>query len=325
VCRARFCALGRALRCAWRAHRYSEQMLDPVLASELSAHTLPSRLDFEASPLGGPVARLTHGDFQALVALHGAQVLNWTQGGDGLLWLSPVARIRDGKGIRGGIPVCWPWFADHPTDASKPAHGFVRHRAWSVTSTHATADGVSITLATTTTDADQALWPHSAEALVTVTLGEALTVALKTRNTGTDPFPLTEALHTYFRVSDISNVSVMGLEGLVYLDKLEGFATKQQPGPIRFAGEVDRIYIGKTSPITIFDNGPNRRIVIESAGSSSAVVWNPWTAKTARLGDMGSPDAFRQMLCVETANAGDDIVTLGPGETHALGAVYRIG
>jgi D-hexose-6-phosphate mutarotase len=300
-------------------------MSNATLPSGLAAHTLPSRLGFEASPLGGPVARLTHGDFQALVALHGAQVLNWTCGGDGLLWLSPVARIRDGKGIRGGIPVCWPWFADHLTDASKPAHGFVRHRAWSVASTHSTPDGVSITLTTATTDGDRSMWPHSAEVLVTVTLGDMLTVAVKTRNTGTDPFPLTEALHTYFRVSDIANVSVIGLEGVAYLDKLEGFARKQQAGPILFAGEVDRIYLGRTSPITIFDNGPNRRIVIESAGSGSAVVWNPWTEKTARLGDMGSPDAFRQMLCVETANAGDDIVMLGPGETHTLGAVYRIG
>jgi len=298
-------------------------MLDPVPASDLSVHTHAGRLDFEASPLGGPVARLTHGDFQVLVALHGAQVLNWTYRGDGLLWLSPVARLRDGKGIRGGIPICWPWFGDHPTDASKPAHGFVRHRAWSVASAHSTSNCVSISLATSTTDADRALWPHSAEALVTVTLGDALTVALKTRNTAADAFTLTEALHTYFRVSDISNVSVMGLDGLAYLDKLEGFARKQQQGPIQFAGEVDRVYLGRTSPITIFDNGPNRRIVIESAGSSSAVVWNPSTAKTARLGDMGSPDAFRQMVCVETANAGDDVVTLGPGETHTLTAVYR--
>jgi len=299
-------------------------MLDAALAAQLAAHAMPGRLDFEASPLGGPVARLSHGNYQALVALHGAQVLNWTLNGDGLLWLSPIARIRDGKGIRGGIPVCWPWFADHPTDPTRPAHGFVRHRAWSVASAHSTPDGVSISLATRTTDNDRRMWPHEAEALVTVTLGDTLTIALKTRNTGADRFSLTEALHTYFRVSDIANVSVIGLEGCTYLDKLDGFARKQQPGPIQIGEEVDRIYLGRTSPITLFDSGPNRRLVIESAGSRSAVVWNPWTAKTARLGDMGSPDAFRQMLCVETANAGDDVITLEPGATHTLGVVCRI-
>ncbi len=306
------------------ACRYSPRMSSNTLPTAVTANAIPGRLDFEASALGGPVARLTHGDFQVLVALHGAQVLNWTHRGDGLLWLSPIARIRDGKGIRGGIPVCWPWFADHPTDSKKPAHGFVRHRAWSVASAHSTADCVSISLATATTDADRAMWPHSAEALVTVTLGDTLSVTLRTRNTGTDTFPLTQALHTYFRVSDVANASVTGLEGFTYLDKLEGFAQKLQPGPIRFAEEVDRVYLGNTTPITLDDSGASRRLLIESRGSRSAVVWNPWTAKTARLGDMGSPDAFRQMLCVETANAGNDIVTLAPGETHTLVAVYRI-
>ncbi|MEZ5818321.1 MAG: D-hexose-6-phosphate mutarotase [Hyphomicrobiaceae bacterium] len=299
-------------------------MPNATLPADLVSQALPGRLDFEESALGGPVARLTHGGFQALVALHGAQVLNWTHDGRGLLWLSPIARIRDGKGIRGGIPVCWPWFADHPTDPNKPAHGFVRHRAWSVVATHATSDGVSLSLATATTDGDREMWPHSAEALVTVTLGEALTVALKTRNTGPNPFPLTEALHTYFRVSDIMNVSVTGLEGRVYLDKLDRFARKSQAGPILVAEEVDRIYLGDTSRIVLHDSGSERVLVIEGSGSASAVVWNPWTAKTARLGDMGSPDAFRQMICIETANAGDDIVTIGPGETHTLGVTYRL-
>lgn len=299
-------------------------MPNATLPSPLTSHAIPGRVDIEASPLGGPIARLTFGRFQTLVALHGAQVLNWTCDGVGLLWLSPIARIRDGKGIRGGIPVCWPWFADHPTDPSKPAHGFVRHRAWSLISTHATADGVSISLATSTTEADRKLWPHHAEARVTIALGDALAVTLETCNTGAAAFQLTEALHTYFRVSDIAHVSVTGLEGCPYLDKLDGFARKTQSGPITVSEEVDRIYLGETSAITLHDTGARHRILIEGTGSRSAVVWNPWTAKTARLGDMGSPDAFRQMICIETANAGDDIVSLAPGETHALGVTYRL-
>jgi glucose-6-phosphate 1-epimerase len=294
------------------------------LPQALLAHAIPDRVMLEANPLGGPVVRLRHGAQEALIALHGAQVLNWTDRGEGLLWLSPAARIRDGKGIRGGIPVCWPWFADHPTDPGKPAHGFVRHRAWSLAATSATTAAVSVTLRTATGDADRALWPHRAEAVLTVTLGDALTVALETRNTGEAAFPLTEALHTYFRVSDITNVAVTGLEGRAYLDKLDGFARKMQAGAITVAGEVDRIYLGDTSAITLNDAGAGRRLRIAGSGSRSAVVWNPWTAKTARLGDMGSPDAFRRMICIETANAGDDIVTLAPGETHVLGARYQI-
>ncbi len=290
----------------------------------LAAHAITSRLAFEPRPLGGTIARISHHNAQALVALHGAQVLNWVIDGHGLLWLSPIARIRAGKGIRGGIPVCWPWFADHPTDPNKPAHGFVRHREWQVAGSQATADAVSITLATSVTDAEQALWPHRAELRLTVSLGAALSLQLETRNTGTAPLPLTEALHTYFRVSDIANVSVAGLEGCTYLDKLEGFARKTQSGPITIPAEVDRIYLGDTSGVTLDDRGFDRQIDIVSSGSRSAVVWNPWTDKTARLGDMGSPDAFRQMLCVETANAGDDIVTLAPGATHTLGVTYSV-
>lgn len=296
-------------------------MTDPA---GLASQTIPSRLAFEASPLGGTVARLTHGKAEVLVALHGAQVLNWVIEGKGLLWLSPVARIRAGKGLRGGIPVCWPWFADHPDDPDKPAHGFVRKRPWHVAGTSATLDAVSVTLATATTDADRPLWPHRAELALMVRLGSALVLQLETRNIGTMPFQLTEALHTYFRVSDIADVAVTGLDGRGYLDKLDGFARKAQAGPITIAGEVDRIYLGDVSSIALEDRGFGRKIRIASTGSRSAVVWNPWTAKTARLGDMGSPGAFRQMLCIETANAGDDAVTLAPGQTHVLGVTYSI-
>lgn len=299
-------------------------MSDISLSAELASYSIPGRVDLEMSPLGGPVARLSRGHDQVLVAIHGAQVLNWTHAGSGLLWLSPVARIRDGKGIRGGIPVCWPWFADHPADPTKPAHGFVRQRPWQLASSQATDEHVSVSLVTATTDADRKLWPHQAEARLTVTLADALSVSLHTRNTGGDAFPLTEALHTYFRVSDIANASVLGLEGLPYLDKLDGFARKTQSGAITVAQEVDRIYLGDAASITLVDDRAARRIIITGSGSRSVVVWNPWTEKTARLGDMGSPDAFRQMLCIETGNAGDDTITLAPGESHTLTATYRL-
>lgn len=295
------------------------------LSADLAPHAIPDRLAFETSPLGGPIARLTHGDAQCLVALHGAHVLNWTIGGEGLLWLSPVARIRAGKGIRGGIPVCWPWFGDHASDPKKPAHGIVRARAWTVAGSAANDASVSLTLATAVSDAERAHFPHAAEARLTVTLGAThLALSLETRNAGATPFPLTQALHTYFRVSDIDRVTVEGLDGRAYLDKLAGFQRTTQPGAITFPGEVDRIYVGDTSRISLHDSGLGRRLFIASSGSRSAVVWNPWIDKTARLGDMGSPDAYRQMVCIETANAGDDVITLDSGGTHALGVTYSV-
>ena len=293
--------------------------------AELNRAHARDGIAFEVSPLGGPVARLAIGGSEAIVALQGAQVLGWRHEGGELLWLSPLARLGTGKAVRGGIPVCWPWFGPHPDDAAKPAHGLVRTRDWAVTTTSAGGDAISITLATATRAEDQAHFPHSAEVSLTVTLGATLGLALATRNTGARPVPLTQALHTYFRVSDIANVRVEGLAGRTYVDKLDGEARKADPGAMTFAREVDRIYLGDTSAIGLAGCGANgRRISIRSEGSASAVVWNPWTAKTIRLGDMGGPNAYRHMVCIETTNAGDDIRTLAPGECHVLSAKYQV-
>lgn len=282
------------------------------------------RIAFEASPLGGPIVRLLQGAQEVLVALHGGHVLNWTDGGEGLLWMSPVARITAGKGLRGGIPVCWPWFGDHATDATKPAHGFVRQRAWTVIGSAATSEASMVMLSTATSTADDQLWPHQAEVRLTVTLSKGLSLFLETRNRGAGPLLLTQALHTYFRVSDIGRVEVRGLEGCAYLDKREGFKRKVQTGVIQVAGEVDRIYVGETGRIELADAGAQRVMRVVSTGSGSAVVWNPWSGKTARLGDMGSPEAYRQMLCIETSNAGDDRITVAPGGRHVMGVAYEV-
>jgi glucose-6-phosphate 1-epimerase len=287
--------------------------------------SIPHCLTFDQSQLGGPVARLAIGGATAEIALQGAQVLAWTPaGGSPAIWLSPTERLGTTKPVRGGTPVCWPWFANHPTDAQKPAHGFVRTRLWDIVLSRQQSDQVTLMLATATTEADRSLWPHTARAEISVTLSpQALSVALATENTGRDAFDLTQALHTYFAVSDITAVQVEGFDSLTYIDKLDSNARKTWNGPIKFAGEVDRIYLGHTADAAIVDQGAGRRIFIQKAGSSSSVVWNPWIDKCARLGDMG-PEGYRTMVCVETANAGDDIVTLDPGGRHVLTVRYEI-
>ena len=284
---------------------------------------LSDALVFETSPLGGPVARLTAGNSTATVAMQGAQVLGWRQAGIERLWLSPASRLATGRAVRGGIPVCWPWFGPHPLDPQKPAHGFVRTRTWTVVDSRRTDQGVALSLATECAPGDQPLFSHEASARLTLTLDDALSLQLETRNTGQTPFALTQALHTYFRVSDIDAARVEGLSGRTYIDKLASDARITQDGAIRIDREVDRIYLGDTSAITLSD-GPadQRRLQITSQGSSSTVVWNPWFEKTRRLGDMGGQQAFRHMLCIETANAGDDVVMLPPGGAHMLGARY---
>ncbi len=278
----------------------------------------------EDSPLGGPVLRLAAKDSTAEVALQGGQVLSWQPKGHApAIWLSPMERLGNLKPVRGGTPVCWPWFANHPTDASKPAHGFVRTRPWSCDAVETSDAGVRAFLYTSTTEGDRLLWPHAADVELAVTLGETLQLELTTRNKGTDTFALTQALHTYFAVGDIADVTVEGFDGQSYIDKLDGNARKRQAGTIAFAAEVDRIYDEHTGTAAIVDRGLQRRIEISKTGSRSTVVWNPWMTKAARLGDMG-PDGWRRMVCVETCNAGEDVVQIAPGAEHAIGVEYRL-
>ncbi len=281
---------------------------------------------FAVSPLGGTVAHLTWRDAEATVALFGAHVLSWRTAVREQLWLSPAARLDSGKPVRGGIPVCWPWFGAHEIFTGLPSHGLVRTRQWQVTETGAESHGASIALGMVEGAGRIGGWPEGATATVRIVLGEGLTISLETHNAGSAPIRLTSALHTYFAVSDIAEVRIDGLGGCTYLDKLDDGARRQQQGAIRFAGEVDRIYLGDTAHMRLHDDGPGaRHVEIASEGSRSAVVWNPWLEKAARLGDMGTAEAYRHMVCIETANAGDDVVTLAPGGRHTLTARYTAG
>lgn len=273
---------------------------------------------FEQHALGGVVCVLTRQDARAIVALQGAQVLSYETAAFGdLLWLSPVARLGTGKALRGGVPVCWPWFGPHPADAKKPAHGFVRTRTWRVAGSAASEEAARLILEFDFEKLPADLWPQRTSLQLEVTLGDTLSVALSTENRSRTPMELTGALHSYFRVRDVAAVSIHGLEGRPYIDQLAPGDLKCDPAPIVIRGETDRIYQEAAGPVSIVDAGLARRIEIASRGSRSCVVWNPGLEKAARLADMG-PDGERHMLCVETANAGRDVVYLAPGARHRL-------
>lgn len=267
---------------------------------------------------GGPVAHLAHRGGTTVVALQGAQVLSYVPaGGADLLWLSPVAQLGTGKAVRGGIPVCWPWFGPHPDDAAKPAHGFVRTAPWQVIATSADDRCARIVLGFDATSIDPALWPHQAAVSLTVELGDSLKVALETVNQGRDAFQLTQALHTYLAVGDVGDVAILGLNNRRYIDQLEPNAAPVQSGPIRIDAEVDRIYQASEDEVIVTDPAIRHTIKIAKSGSASTVIWNPWVLKGARLGDLGA-DGHRRFICVETANAGEDVKTLRPGARHSL-------
>ena len=284
----------------------------------------PGELGFFVGGHGALIASLTSAVGSGTIAIQGAQLLTWAPAGDEpVIWLSPVARFKSGKSLRGGAPVCWPWFGPHPEDASKPAHGFARNLDWTPVEVARVPEGTRLVLRFVPAEAELALWPHQAELSLAVTLGERLRLDLITDNTGAEPITITQALHTYFRVGDIAEVEVLGLEGCEYIDKTAADARVRQEGPIRIDREVNRIYLGCPGDAVIRDRSLKRLIRVSKNGSTSYVVWNPWAETGAAFGDMGE-DGYRQMLCVETTNAASDAVTVAPGERYTLTTEYAV-
>jgi glucose-6-phosphate 1-epimerase len=287
---------------------------------------LPGRLQAVAGPGGLPMLDLDSGAARARISIYAGQVLAFRPAGqaEDLLFASANAYYTPGKAIKGGIPVCWPWFGPDPEGLGRPAHGFVRTRSWQLLETEALADGrVRVRLGLSDSEETRAIWPRTFALELQATVGETLTTALVTRNRGDTAFTLSQALHSYLRVGDIDRVQVRGLEATRYLDKLDRGTEKRQEGPVRISGEVDRIYTGVPPELAIEDAALGRRIFIRSTGSTSAVVWNPWAAGAAAMADLDATD-YRRMLCVETTNAGPDLVQVAPGAEHRLAAEYSI-
>ncbi len=294
---------------------------DPQLLNELFG--VDSHVLFEAGPGNTPVARLSTGDQEATISIYGGHVLSYTSQNQPVLWMSDLAVYREGKAIRGGIPVIWPWFGSNKRDAEKPSHGFARTNTWEVKSATVVEDQFpQLCLTFQTSESTYAMWPHSFRLELVVTLRLGLVVDLKIINTGNSPFDFTGALHTYFDVSQINDIQILGLEGSLYHDQLDNIAIKTQQGPISFDGEFDNIYFDTSSTCRLVDPGFNREIIVEKRGSKSTVVWNPWIAKAQRMSDFADEE-YKRMVCIETANAGPDSITLNPGGHHILGTTIK--
>lgn len=256
------------------------------------------------------------------VYLHGAHVTAWQPADRApVLWVSGESHFKPGAPIRGGVPICFPWFAAHATDASAPAHGFARLRAWRLTDASAAGDRVELRFTSREDEGTRrSPWPHPFATEYRVSFGEQLSLALDVTNTGDAPIAFEAALHTYFAVSDIRRVTVTGLAGTEYLDKVEGLAVKRQgDAPMTFAGETDRIFLDTEATCTIHDPGLGRQVHVAKRGSLSTIVWNPWIAKARAMPDFGD-DEWPGMLCIETANVRDRAVRLESGSHHTMSA-----
>ncbi|MHC6228098.1 D-hexose-6-phosphate mutarotase [Pseudomonas sp. X10] len=272
--------------------------------------------------------RITSDHAELLIAQQGAQVLSYQRLGEPpLLWLSDQALFKHGKSVRAGVPVCWPWFGNlqrNPQSVQAmfhgeqaPAHGLARDRDWQLLGMDGDGDDLRIEFSLPEAQGDLPGWPHNVELKLLIELGEQLNLTLTSYNLGNDNVTISQALHSYFAVSDARQVQVEGVEGLDYIETLANWQQRKQQGQLGFAGETDRIYLQTPARLSILDPHWNRRTTLLSRGSRSTVIWNPWTDRARDLPDMAD-DGWQRMLCIETANAWDDVVTLAPGASHSL-------
>jgi glucose-6-phosphate 1-epimerase len=263
----------------------------------------------------------------ARVYFHGAHVAAWhpSHATRPVLWMSARSCFQRDKPIRGGVPVCFPWFGPHPTDQRAPAHGFGRLEDWSLADAHLDGDGVmALTFTLSHAEIAPALWPHPFRITHRIRIGAALTMTLDVENLGSRTFVFEEALHSYFAVRDLAHVTVGGLHRAEYLDKVAGAARKlQEDELISFSGETDRVYLDTPSTCVIHDPGVGRRISVAKSNSASTIVWNPWIDKARAMPDFGD-DEWPQMVCVETGNVRPSPVQLPPGDRHTMTAEITV-
>ncbi|UEG49757.1 D-hexose-6-phosphate mutarotase [Ferruginibacter lapsinanis] len=288
-------------------------------------HGIAGQVSFSEGTGGLPFVTITNEFATAKISLYGAHVTSYQPKGEkDILWMSEQSAFEAGKPIRGGIPVCFPWFGPHATDTTKPQHGFARLTEWAVKSTATLANGANeIQLSLTSNDETQNMWPFAFSAVITVTVADKLSITLSVKNTGTETFTYTDALHTYFNVSDLSNIDIAGLQNATYLEAGSTEIKTQAEALLLINKEENRRYNNHTGDCIITDKGYNRKISVGKTGSKITVVWNPGEATTKNIGDIPD-DGYKTFICVEAVNALDDVVTITPGNEYSTSAVFGL-
>jgi glucose-6-phosphate 1-epimerase len=274
---------------------------------------------------GLPRIQISGSGAEGQMYLHGAQVTSWKPAeNDEVLFLSTKSHWREGQAIRGGIPICFPWFRAKVDNAKAPAHGFVRTKSWQLESIVEEGPAVVVTMSTESDEQTRLWWPADFRLLYRVTFDSKLTLELVCTNTGKTDFRFEEALHTYNRVADVANVRLRGLDTVKYLDNTDSNKVHVQQGDVKIASATDNAFPGTGGDVDLIDPQLHRRIGLKKSNSLTTVVWNPWREGAAQLGDLGHGE-WAQFLCVEASNVLTAFVRLAPGEEHKMTAVLGIG
>jgi glucose-6-phosphate 1-epimerase len=224
--------------------------------------------------------------------------------------------LFDGKAaLRGGIPICWPWFGR----IAAPAHGFARNSEWTLLEHRENEHGVIVELGLLPSESTLAVWPYQFQAHLLVEIGDELKVTLDVTNTDSQAWTFSGALHTYLTVGDIEQAATTGM-GPEYIDSLKGGEICQGGETLQLTDTIDRVYTQPSTQITVQDPVLKRSLVVENQGHNSAVLWNPWAEGAQGMGDM-QDDGYKTFLCVESTLHAPSIEqgkTLQPGESHQL-------
>lgn len=270
---------------------------------------------------GLPRIQVTGSRAEGEVYLHGAQVTSWKPAGhDEVLFLSTKSRWQEGQAIRGGIPICFPWFRAKADDPKAPAHGVVRTRSWRLESIVEDQRGVLVSMSIESDEQTRRWWPAEFRLAHRVVFGSELSLELVCSNTGKAGLRFEEALHTYNRVADVANVRLQGLNTVHFLDNTDSNTEKVQHGDMKIGSATDNAFLDTHNNVDLIDPDLRRRIRLEKANSSNTVVWNPWREAAARLGDLGDGE-WTQFLCIEASNILAGSVSLESGEEHKMTAV----
>jgi glucose-6-phosphate 1-epimerase len=285
---------------------------------------IPGRVQILADEGGLPKIRVTAPESSGEIHLHGAQVTSWQPtDAEEVIFLSRCARWEEGKAIRGGIPVCFPWFRAKADDPHAPAHGLVRTKVWALESIEHDAGGVTVSMTTESDSGTRTLWPGDFRLLERATFGKELKLEFTVSNTGASSFRFEEALHTYYRVGDVRRVSIRGLDGVTYLDNTDSNKRKNQQGDAMISSPTDNAYVNTEGSLQLFDPALNRRIKIAKQNSRTTVIWNPWAEGARALSDL-EEDTWQQMVCVEASNILEDAVELAPNGNHTMSVTMAV-
>jgi glucose-6-phosphate 1-epimerase len=281
---------------------------------------IPNLLEVVSGNGGLPKLRVTAPSAWAEIYLHGAHLTSWQPvDAKEAIFVSERSAWEDGRAIRGGVPICFPWFRSRADEPAAPTHGVVRTKEWRLESVEPDGDSVVVVCSTEDDASTHSWWPHAFRLTHRLSIGRSLDLELHVTNIGQTSFRFEEALHTYFRVGDAERVSIRGLDQVAYLDNLDGNRRKTQTGDLIFTRKTDNAYLDVSGPAVVVDPAWQRSIRTEKTNSATTVVWNPWVDGASSLADLGDHE-WRQFVCVEASNIFGSAITLAPGAEHKMQA-----